>query len=227
MKSFAYLIGIILAFSSFYSSYAQKIVKGKNTPSDSREKVFQMSGLVLKRSTGEPIPFVKITTPTNKRYGISNEDGFYSIPVVERDTVLFECIGFRKTNLIVKDYLKSYKGDTGVPFLYSIEYMLEDTITLPTVTIYPYQTPEDIRQALLHVREPYQLSIDQAQMNVSPELMSYFMNNLPTDESERLKVAQQRYVELYQQQTMRPSFNLVDPVAIYRLIQHIKKKSKN
>lgn len=189
-------------------------------------KVYQMSGLVLKRSTGEPIPFTKISSVSPKRYAVSNVDGFFSLPVVARDTLTFECFGFMTKKFSVGDYLKHYKGDTNTNYIYSIQYMLEDTITLPTVTIYPYRTPEDIKMAILTMKDPMQVDRDQLAANVSPELMSYFMSGMPADDNERIRFVQQRYNAMYAQQNMVQSFNLVDPVAIYKLIRHISGKTE-
>jgi hypothetical protein len=215
MRSTLFFLFSALLFLTANALFAQK-----------EAKVYQMSGLVLKRTTGEPIPFTKISSVSPKRYAISNTDGFFSLPVVARDTLTFECFGFMPKKFSVGDYLKHYKGDTATNYIYSIQYMLEDTITLPTVTIYPYRTPEDIKMAILTMKDPMQVERDRLAANVSPELMSYFMAELPADDNERIRFVQQRYNAMYSQQNMVQSFNLVDPVAIYKLIRHISGKTE-
>jgi 5-hydroxyisourate hydrolase-like protein (transthyretin family) len=188
-----------------------------------KEKVYQLTGLVLNRVTGAPIPYTKITINKRLRMAYTNEEGFYSLPVEAGDTVNFFHVGFYPAKLPIADYLKNYKPDT--EYLYEIQFMLEDTITLPTVTIYPYKTPDDIKNAIKYMNTPIDIPIDQAQAHITPELMSFFMNNLPTDPNDAQNVARQRYMQYYSNTNVRPTFG-VDFVAVYNLINYIGKKKK-
>jgi hypothetical protein len=188
-----------------------------------KEKVYQLTGLVLNRATGVPIPYTKITVNRRLRMAYTNEEGFYSLPVEASDTVHFFHVGFYPAKLIVAEYLKKYRLDS--EYLYEIQYMLEDTITLPTVTIYPYKTPEDIKNAIKYMNTPIDIPLDQAQSHITPELMSFFMNNLPADPNDAQNVARQRYMQYYSNANVRPTFG-VDFVAVYNLINYIGKKKK-
>ncbi|MCS6906029.1 MAG: carboxypeptidase-like regulatory domain-containing protein [Bacteroidia bacterium] len=197
--------------------------QNKNTTS---EKVFQLSGLILSRTTALPISYAKIAVNKNRRYAISNEEGFFSIPVVRGDTLQISRIGYKTSFLAINSYLAQYKGDTVAPYLYIIHYLLEDTITLPTITIHPYKTATDIKYAILNLPKTMELSIEQAQTTVNPELLAFFMENLPEDENERLKIVQKRYTDYYLQANTQNTISLVDPIAIYKLIKYVSEKSK-
>jgi hypothetical protein len=209
----------------FYTHTTAQNKKPAGATTPPPEKVYQLSGLVLDKVTGQPIPFTRITTISRKRYAVCNEEGFFSIPTVANDTLVFQSIGYKPATFIFAQYLQDYKGDTTQPYIYEIQYMLSDTITLPTVVIYPYKSAEDIRQAVLNNNEPTQLSIADAQMNVSPQVVSYFLNELPTNDAERLAVMRRRYNELYLRTNERPNVGF-DAVAVFNLISYLNKKSK-
>ena len=189
-------------------------------------KVWQLSGMVLDRSTGTPIPYVKITVNGGNRIGICNAEGFYSLPVVATDTLHFSCVGYRRSKLLIGEYQRAYGGDTASPYVYEIHYLIQDSITLPTIVIYPYRNATDIKMAILNQNTPFEAEIASLQSNVSPELMSYMLSNLPTDEAERLQVARMRQEAMMSQRGIRPAVNLVDPVAIFNLIDYMNRQSK-
>lgn len=190
------------------------------------ERVYQLSGLVLDAKNGLPIPHVAIRIRGTLRGGLTNIEGFFSLPVLETDTLEFRCLGFVTSTLVIRDYLASYSGDKTSDYIYEIQYLSEDEITLPTVTIYPYNTPEELRAALLNIPVNPNDPATIARNNVSPQLMAYFTDNLPDDPQERLKVAQMRYYELYKTQNDLKTVPLVDPLAIYNLFKYLSDKGK-
>ncbi|MEN2993199.1 MAG: carboxypeptidase-like regulatory domain-containing protein [Bacteroidia bacterium] len=186
--------------------------------------IYQLSGMVLSASTGEPIPYVSIHIAGTRRGGIANADGFYSLPVLRSDTLLFSAIGYKRARFIIADYLKAYTGDTTEGFLYAINYLTEDTIELPPVRITAIQSPEALKAAILNI--PLESQGFVARENVSPELIAYFIQNLPADPQERIKVAQQRYRDLYYERTLRPTYPIIDPIAVYRLVEYLSQKAR-
>jgi hypothetical protein len=215
-----FIVVLILQLASS-SAYAQV----KKAPSN-EQKVFQLSGMILSRSSALPVSYSKIVVNRNKRFAICNDEGFFSLPVVRNDTLQISRIGYKTSTLVIADYLAKYKGDTANPYLYVIHYLLEDTITLPTITIHPYKTSADIKYAILNLPKTMELNIEQAQSTVNPELLAFFMDNLPEDENEKLKIVQKRYSDYYLQANMQNTVNLVDPIAIYKLIKYVSEKSK-
>lgn len=189
-------------------------------------KVWQLSGMVLDRSTGHPIPYVKVKINGGARFGVCNAEGFYSLPVVATDTLHFSCVGYKGSKLFFGEYIKGYQGDTSSSYVYEIHYLLQDTITLPTVVIYPYRNATDIKMAIINQSAPFEMEIANLQTNVSPELMSYMMSNLPNDEAERMQVARMRHEAMMSQRGVRPTVNLVDPVAVFNLIDYMNRQSK-
>ncbi|MEN3040995.1 MAG: carboxypeptidase-like regulatory domain-containing protein [Bacteroidia bacterium] len=186
--------------------------------------VYQLSGMILSATTGEPIPFVSIRVGKTRRGTVSNAEGFYSLPVIRGDTLIFSALGYKRARFSVGAYLDSYVGDTTQGLIYAVHYLVEDTIELPTVRISSIRTPEELRTALLNI--PLETQTQPARDNVSPELIAYFMQNLPADPQERIKIAQQRYRDLYYERTLRPTYPLLDPIAVYRLVRYLSEKAQ-
>ncbi|GIV23721.1 MAG: carboxypeptidase-like regulatory domain-containing protein [Bacteroidia bacterium] len=187
-------------------------------------KVYQLSGMVLSATTGEPIPYVSIRVGKTRRGTVANADGFYSLPVVRGDTLYFSALGYKRGRFIFSEYLQAYTGDTTEGFMYAVNYLTEDTIELPTVRISAIRTPEELKTALLNI--PLETQTQVARDNVSPELIAYFLQNLPLDPQERIKVAEQRYRDIYYQRTLRPTYPILDPIAAYRLVKYLTEKAQ-
>lgn len=203
---------LLLLFSLILTLYAQD------------PKVYQLSGMILNASTGEPIPYVSIRINHSRRGTIANAEGFYSVPVIRGDTLYFSALGYKKARFLVSPYLDAYTGDTTEGFIYAVHYLTEDTLELPTVRISAIRTPEELKTALLNI--PLETQSQVARDNVSPEIIAYFLANLPPDPQERIKIAEQRYKDLYYQRTLRPTYPILDPIAAYRLIKYLTEKAQ-
>jgi hypothetical protein len=203
---------LLLPFALILTLYAQD------------PKVYQLSGMILNASTGEPIPYVSIRINHSRRGTIANAEGFYSVPVIRGDTLYFSALGYKKARFLVSPYLDAYTGDTTEGFIYAVHYLTEDTLELPTVRISAIRTPEELKTALLNI--PLETQSQVARDNVSPEIIAYFLANLPPDPQERIKIAEQRYKDLYYQRTLRPTYPILDPIAAYRLIKYLTEKAQ-
>ncbi len=187
-------------------------------------RVYQLSGMILNASTGDPIPFVTIRINHSRRGTVANPEGFYSVPVVRGDTLYFSALGYKKARFLVSPYLDAYSGDTTEGFIYAVHYLVEDTLELPTIRITAIRTPEELKTALLNI--PLETQSQSARDNVSPELIAYFLQNLPPDPQERIKIAEQRYKDIYYQRTLRLTYPILDPIAAYRLVKYLSEKAQ-
>ena len=101
-------------------------------------KIYQLSGMIFDSESGNGdeeargVPFVRVQVNHSRRGILSNEEGFYSIPVTENDTLYFTHLGYHPSKLVIKDYLENYRGDKS-QYIYSINYITPDTLTLPNV----------------------------------------------------------------------------------------------
>ena len=210
-----YYLLLLLIICSAGAGYAQD-----------QQKVWQLSGLVVGKVQQQAIPYVKIQINHTRRGILSNAQGFFSIPVVETDTVFFLRLGYKPSYMVMGEYLKKYEGDKSSQYVYSIAYMKEDTILLPTVTIHPYDTPEKLRTAMLSMKNPEFSEDAFARENMDPAELEAYIENLPVDAGERVMVGRQIYYQEHQTRNLMPVMPLFDPVAVYRLLKYINDKSK-
>jgi len=188
------------------------------------EGVYQFSGMVVDIDSLTPIPFVRIQINHSRNGAVSSEEGFYSVPVTENDTLYFEHIGYKPSKLVIKDYLKDYRGDKS-QYIYVINYLYPDTVELDMVYIFPYDTPEELRTAVINLDSDPNSMIARARENLDPRVLHSIMASLPIDGNERLVVARQRYYNYYQNKNLIPTAGL-DPVAAIQMLRYILDKAK-
>ena len=190
------------------------------------EKVYQLSGVVMDSKTEEPIPYVRIVSKKSKTLIVANKQGFYSIPVTGNDTLYFFALGYKPLTFSVPKYLDEYKGYKNKQYIYSLNYMKEDSIRLPEVTIFPYKTPEELKTAILNVPISPTDPLYVAHKNVDPQIIERISEALPKDVEERQQVALQLYRETFHKQGVMPYYPIADPVLIYKVVRDIVNKTK-
>lgn len=190
------------------------------------KRVYQLSGLVVNRSSHEAVPYVQIRVNNSRRGTIANGDGFYSIPVVENDTIYYSSLGFLTSKLVFSDYLKEYQGNENSDYIYAINYIEEDSIVLTGITIFPYNTPGKLRTAIIETDVPEDIESVNARDNLNPKVMDRLINGLTIDEGERVMVARQMYYNQQLHKNVAPTMPLFDPVAVYQLLRYINNKTR-
>lgn len=190
------------------------------------KRVYQLSGLVVNKSSHEAVPYAQIRVNNGRRGTIANGDGFYSIPVVETDTIYYGSLGYLTSKLAFGEYLKEYQGDANSAYVYAINYIEEDSIILTGITIFPYNTPGKLRTAIIETDVPEDIESLNARENLNPKVMDRLINGLTIDEGERVMVARQLYYNQQLHKNVAPTMPLFDPIAVYQLLNYINNKTK-
>ncbi|MEM0999563.1 MAG: carboxypeptidase-like regulatory domain-containing protein [Bacteroidota bacterium] len=197
-----------------------------DTASAQSVRVYQLSGLVINRSSQEPVPYARIRINSSRRGAVANREGFYSVPVVQGDTIYFSSLGYKTTKFVFSDYLREYKGDPNSAYIYAINYLNEDSITLQDIVIFPYNTAAELRTAIIETDVPEAIASINARDNLDPNTLDELMKTMKVDEGERVLVARQLYYSQHQQRNVAPTMPLFDPVAVYQLLRYINQKTK-
>jgi CarboxypepD_reg-like domain len=190
------------------------------------KRIYQLSGLVVNKGSQDPVPFAKVQINHSRRGIVCNQEGFYSIPVIASDTLFFSSIGYKTTQFVVKDYLESYAGDPNSAYIYAINYLREDSILLPSIVIFPYNTSMELRTAIVETKVPEAFESVNARDNLNPQVMDKIMSTLSVDEGERVMTARQLYYNQYLHRNVMPTVPLFDPIAAYQLLRYINDKVK-
>ncbi len=209
-----FLLGLVFSCVCVGASHAQL------------KRVYQLSGLIVNKGTSEAVPYVQVRVNNSRRGTVCNGDGFYSIPVSEMDTIYFSSLGFRTTRFVFANYLKEYQGDANSAYVYAINYIEEDSITLAGITIFPYNTPGKLRTAIIETDVPEDIESANARDNLNPKVMDVLIGSLKIDEGERVMVARQLYYNQQMHSRVAPTMPLFDPIAVYQLLRYINEKAK-
>ncbi|WP_181307557.1 carboxypeptidase-like regulatory domain-containing protein [Rufibacter sp. XAAS-G3-1] len=179
-------------------------------------KVIQLTGVVTAGDSLLGIPGASVYIPKAGRGTNTNEYGFFSLPVLAGDSVVFSSIGFAKQSVVIPE---RFERDS-----YSIIIeMLEDPTVLPEVRVFPYATFRDFTQAVLAMRSPLE-DID-TESAMSQQILDQMFRNTPMDANSNHR----NYMNLQNQQQMRRGgYNpgatnpLLDPIKWYQVIKAIK-----
>ncbi|MEM9932692.1 MAG: carboxypeptidase-like regulatory domain-containing protein [Bacteroidota bacterium] len=209
---------LVLIFLPFFA-----VGQGIPGPGPGPQEIYQLSGMIISETSESAVPYVTVRVNNTRRGVVSNSEGFYSIPVTEYDTLYFNHVGFHPTKFVIRDYLRTYSVNS--QYIYAVNYMREDTLTLAPVVIFPYNTPEEIKTAVVNMDILENTPESFAKANLDPTVMDAIIKTLPVDGDERLMVGRQMYYDYYQNKNLVPTAGL-NPLAAMRLLQYVVEKSK-
>ena len=134
------LLAALLCLISGWLAVPRAMAQGK-------PQVIQFTGLVTSGDSLYGVPGVTVYVPKAGRGTITNDYGYFSMPVLAGDSVVIRAIGYQHLTVkIPKNYNKQS---------YSVILELKEDITvLPEVRIFPYPTEKDFKQAFLKLKLP-------------------------------------------------------------------------
>lgn len=129
---YLYVIVLLAALPMMAYSQTQK-----------KKKPIQISGLVMTAdSVPQFMPYVNIVVKKRGMGTTTSTEGFFSFAVLPGDSIQFTSIGFKKELLVVPDSLNDEEYLARV-------VMMRDTTMLQEVTLYPWPTPDRLKDELL------------------------------------------------------------------------------
>jgi hypothetical protein len=141
--------------------------------------------------------------------------GYFSFVAQPNDTLVFSSVGFRKNEFIVPIGLEGNRYSL-------IHSMLQDTVELDEVNIYPWPTPAQFKEAFLALNLPDD-DIEIMRKNLSADLLAEKAASMPMNGSLNFKWQnQQRANQLYFSGQYRPN-NLLNPIAWAQFIKALKR----
>jgi len=138
----------------------------------SKRRIIQLSGIVLGEDSVSGLPGAHVFVPKAGRGTSTQPNGFFSMPVLEGDSVVISSVGYVRRHYIVP------RGSSD--FTTIIIEMQSDNTFLKEVTILPFPTEEVFKQAVLALNVPMdENGIDKRNLNA--ELMALMMQTTPMD----------------------------------------------
>ena len=178
------------------------------------KKVIQFSGIILNSDSTDAVAGVNIYVPKKGRGTSSGRFGYFSMPVLEGDSVVFSFIGLQKQTFKVPETVENDR----ISLILTMEV---DEIALAEIEVMPYPTEEEFKQAVIALNMVDPMSISRA--NMSPEMLLRWAESMPASGNENFRYFQQGQAiqnqDLYGPRTLR----LLDPFAWGQFIRSIKR----
>ncbi|MCH7408854.1 carboxypeptidase-like regulatory domain-containing protein [Belliella sp. DSM 111904] len=178
-------------------------------------KVIQLSGIVLNADSTDAVPGVNIYVPKKGRGTSSGRFGYFSMPVLEGDSVVFSFIGLQRQVFAVPENVAEDK-------ISLILTMQDDEMSLAEIEVMPYPTEEEFKRAVLAINYEAPMAID-ARGSLSPETLLRWAENMPASGNENFRGFQQGQIMQIQDRYGPRPFRLLDPFAWSQFIQSIKR----
>jgi len=166
----------------------------------------QFTGVVFANDSLSVLPGVHVYIPKGGRGTTTNPYGFFSLPVLEGDSVIFSAIGFERAYFIIPKHEKESS-------LKKLIYLQEDVTYLQEVEVFPFPSEETFKAAVLAVELPDQQKYDNLNKWVNSEVMQKMYWELPASPqmNHRYYMQQQMDAQVYKVQP--PSNPLLNPFA--------------
>lgn len=199
---FKFIFISVFAFSAFSNAFGQGEPK----------KVYQLSGIILGEDNDNGLPGVHVYVPKRLDGTTTNYLGFFSLPVIIGDSIVFSAVGYEKQHYIVPDY-----KDKQITLVVE---MSSDTTFLENVTIMPFPTEEIFKEAVLALNLPEEEQVDEQYLN--QQLLTLMMRSVPMDAQTnyRYYMDQMIYNQTYRY-GMRPN-PLLNPFNWAKFIQSLR-----
>ncbi len=194
----------ILIFLLFISLAS---ISQKTTPSN----LIQFSGVVVTHDSLKPVPYTNIIDKSTRRGTISDYFGYFSFVANKGDTLIFSCVGYKKTEFVIPDTLTTNKYSL-------IQLMYEDTVLLKTAIIYPWPSREQFAKAFVNTEIPND-DYNRALANLERAEMKERMDAIPMNAAMNFKWQQQQYQSKLYYAGQYPPNNLMNPIAWAKFIK--------
>ncbi|MFW6222594.1 MAG: carboxypeptidase-like regulatory domain-containing protein [Bacteroidota bacterium] len=134
------------------------------------EKAIQFSGEV-KNEQGKRLPYVHIVDINTANGTISDMNGIFSLVVYPGDTIWFSSVGFKRQKISIPDTVNGgfYSSDVK---------MVKDTVKIEQITVYPWGTYTEFKEAFLKLEISNQ-SKENAWENIKKIKEQIAQNNYP------------------------------------------------
>lgn len=182
-----------------------------------KKHVIQLSGIVLGEDSVSGIPGVHVYVPKAGRGTTTNRVGYFSMPVLQGDSVVFSSVGYERQSYKVPNTLEDN--------ITLIIDLISDTTYLDDVTIMPFPTEEVLKEAIIALNLPIQHEeINNEHLN--QELLNLMLQTTPLDGYGNYRFFMDSYRQHEQNKFGPPSNPLLNPFNWAKFFRDLK-RNKN
>lgn len=201
----------ILILSFFVCSLAKVVAQ------EPSKKVIQFTGVVFGSDSTSVVPGTHVYIPKSGRGTTTNPYGFFSLPVLEGDSVIFSAVGFKRAYFIVP----KHDGESSLRVIISLQ---DDITFLEEVEIRPYPTESMFKEALISMELPDQKQYANIYQWLNSQVMTQAYQDLPASPNANHQYYMQQQRQAYINRYSPPQNQLLNPFAWANFINSLKGK---
>lgn len=177
-----------------------------------KEDLIQFSG-VIRNLKYEPVENVHVINLRKGTGTTSNEKGIFSFIVEPSDSILFRAVGYKSSLVRIPDTLSETHYPRDV-------YLLNDTIRLEEVKIFPWKSYEEFKVAFINLELPDD-DMQRAMRNIELIKAQLNMDFEPNADLAFKNTMRQRYEKLYYA-GQYPSISILNPLNWVKFFEALK-----
>lgn len=181
------------------------------------EKVIQFTGVVFGQDSTSVVPGTHVYIPKSGRGTTTNPYGFFSLPVLEGDSVLFSAVGYKRAYFIVPEH----DMESSLRVVISLQ---DDIQFLEEVEIRPYPTESMFKEALISMELPHQKEYANVYQWLNSQVMQDAYLTLPASSNTNHQYYMQLQRQAYTNKYSPPQNQFLNPFAWANFINSLKRK---
>ncbi|PIB36728.1 hypothetical protein BFP72_15630 [Reichenbachiella sp. 5M10] len=183
-------------------------------------KVIQFSGIIVDAESEMGIPGVHLYAPKGGRGTTTNPYGYFSMAVLEGDSLIVSAVSFVKENFTVPVLVSDRDNLTVVISL------KRDTTYLEELEVFAFPSEEMFKEAVLALQLPNQYDLNNMQRNVDQRMLNRMSGDLTMGSSGNYEYYMEQQANAYSLQYQPNSISLLNPFAWNRFIKSLKKRQQ-
>lgn len=208
MKRFLpYLLFCFLFLVGRESAKAQRVL--------SKDSVVQLYGIVMTADSLRAVPSASIIVEGTGRGTLTNEQGVFSIAVLQGEKIRFSSVGFKDKTIEIPTNLTDNQYSV-------IQLLVNDTAYLPATILKPRPSREQFERDFASTQIPAD-QIEIARRNTDEATRRILVATLPADGQEAVNMQLRQQATRYYYQGQQPPVNLFNPFAWGEFIQAWKR----
>ncbi len=182
--------------------------------------VIQFTGVIFDMDSSSVVPGTHVYIPKSGRGTTTNPYGFFSMPVLEGDSVIFSAVGFKRTYYVVPEH----KKESSLRIIVTLE---EDIAFLEEVEITQYPTESMFKEAIITMELPHQREYANIYQWLNSEYMREAYFNLPASPNANAQYMINLQRQAYTNRYSPPGIPLLNPFAWNQFIRSLKRNRNN
>lgn len=182
------------------------------------KNVIQFTGVVFGADSTSVVPGTHVYIPKSGRGTTTNPYGFFSIPVLEGDSVIFSAVGYKRAYFIIP----SHDKESSLKVIIALQ---DDIKFLEEVEIRPYPTESMFKEALISMELPEQTEYANIYQWLNSQVMREAYLDVGASSNANLQYVMQQQRQSYINRYSPPQNQLLNPFAWANFINSLKRKN--